>query len=139
MNKTTVKLALSGLGAFLGLFAFVVFFFIYGNNRAGVWALFSAIFALAFYHITWLYKTGNLLQWHDVESLDMIIHFSFFVAILSTAVMTWYIFEAVYFKEGIYPISDSSQISAVWSFMCAKWTFALHFAGKGYKTEYNLR
>jgi hypothetical protein len=41
MNKTTVKLALSGLGAFLGLFAFVVFFFIYGNNRAGVWALFS--------------------------------------------------------------------------------------------------
>jgi hypothetical protein len=59
-----------------------------------------AIFALAFYHITWLYKTGNLLQWHDVESLDMIIHFSFFVAILSTAVMTWYIFEAVYFKEG---------------------------------------
>lgn len=139
MTRHTVRLALSGLGVFLGLCAFFVFFFFYGNYRAGMWALFSAVFALAYYHMSWLYKEERVLQWHDVNSLDLIVHFSFSMAVISIAVMFWYIFETVYYKEEVYPISDSSELAAVWSFMCAKWTSALYFQCNDYKTEFNLR
>lgn len=139
MNRTTVKLALSGLGAILGLIAFITFFFFYQNFKAGTWALLSAVFAIAFYHMVWLYKNGRVLQWHDVNTLNAIIDFSFTMAVLSSAAMLWYIFKTIYYKEAVYPISDSSEITAVWSFMTAKWTGALYFTCNRYKTEFNLR
>lgn len=41
MNKNDVMLALSALGAVLGLSAFITFFFFYENYRAGIFALIS--------------------------------------------------------------------------------------------------
>uniref|UniRef100_A0A8D8TEU6 Heme transporter hrg1-A n=1 Tax=Cacopsylla melanoneura TaxID=428564 RepID=A0A8D8TEU6_9HEMI len=138
MRNLKLMLGLSGLGVFLGLFAFITFL-ILGNLSASAWALVSVIFAAGFFHLCWLYKKGNLLQWHNLDSLNGIQDFSFFVAIISAGAMVWFIFKTIYYHEAIYPIADSSQIAAVWAFMSLKWAGSLSWSCKSFKADHGLR
>ncbi|KAL1459672.1 hypothetical protein WDU94_011629 [Cyamophila willieti] len=138
MRYLNLMLYLSGLGVFLGLLAFITFL-ILGNLAASIWAFVSVIFAAGFFHLCWLYKKGNLLQWHNGDSLTGIQDFSFFIATVSAGTMLWFIFRTIYYQEAVYPIANSSQIAAVWAFMSLKWSASLSWRCKSFKMEHGLR
>merc|ERR1712179_449038 len=63
-----VKLVKAGLGVILGVIAFFVFTFVYGNIAAGAWALISAMFAGLVLHLHIVYKHRRLELYYSAYS-----------------------------------------------------------------------
>ncbi|XP_067004057.1 heme transporter hrg1-A [Anabrus simplex] len=119
--KDWFRLIISGIGVFLGVSAFIAFFCVYGNHAAGVWALFSGIFAAVCLHLHYLHFQDRLDSWHSIETLQGVKLLGVMAALAGGAGFVWYIFVALYYNIPVMPVGPSDFITSVWAFMTFKW------------------
>ncbi|GLH02711.1 Uncharacterized protein GBIM_08673 [Gryllus bimaculatus] len=92
------RLITSAIGTIVGIAMFILFFIVWGNHAAGVWALFTGVFAAVCFHLTYLHFRDLLETWHNVETLQGMTLLGVLVSLAGAAGFAWYIFVAVYYQ-----------------------------------------
>ncbi|KAG7206537.1 hypothetical protein KM043_003880 [Ampulex compressa] len=113
LRDVALNLVTSALGVILGISAFFVFSFCYGNYNVGFWSILSGILA------------GVCFYLHLVKG--------FAGGVAGFTASIWYIFLTAYYKIPMQPIADSTVITAVWSMICGKWGIFLMYHSWKYR------
>ncbi|XP_034257040.1 heme transporter hrg-1-like [Thrips palmi] len=129
-----VRLVCSCIGVAVGLLACATFAVPspYQHITASGLAFISAVFAAVCLTLHALHHRSVLQVYHSSETLNDLSKLGFCVFVIGFALTTWFIFDGVYHKMGMKPFADSPYISAVWSFMTAKWGILLWSASRMY-------
>lgn len=137
MLRTKIHIALSAIGVFLGLSAFICFCIVYANIEAGVWALLSGINAGLALMLHCHYLKESLHVNFSRKALQYIGDLGIIGAVSGAALMLFYIFLECYYKAAVTPIQSSIIIRLVWAFMMTKWGILLYYTTKKYLRTYN--
>ncbi|XP_047997464.1 heme transporter hrg1-B-like [Leguminivora glycinivorella] len=137
MLRTKIHIALSAIGVFLGLSAFICFCIVYANIEAGMWALLSGIHAGLTLMLHCHYLKDSLHVNFSRKALQYIGDFGMFGFIAGTALTLFYVFLQIYYGADVLPIDTSIVIRIVWSFMMMKWGGMLYYFTRSYLRTYN--
>ncbi|CAG9583347.1 unnamed protein product [Danaus chrysippus] len=137
MLRTKIHIALSALGAIVGLSAFICFCIVYANIEAGMWALLSAIHASLSLMIHCHYLKESLHVNFSRKALQYIGDFGIIGFVSGAALTMFYLFLEIYYKADVLPIQTSIIIRMIWSFMMMKWGLLLYIFTKKYLRTYN--
>ncbi|CAH3979120.1 unnamed protein product [Pieris brassicae] len=137
MLRTKIHIALSALGAFLGLSAFICFCMVYANIEAGMWALLSCLHASLTMMLHCHYLKDTLHVNFSRKAMQYIGDFGIVGFISGLALTLFYLFLEIYYKADILPINTSIVLRLVWSFMMMKWGLILYVFTKKYLRTYN--
>lgn len=129
-----IMIVLASIGVFAGVSAAFVFFFVYKLFQTPAFALLSAFIAIfaiylhfQFLRDYWQIWTYQLKYWYIASMFMQIIFVLLFVVSVIIGI--------------VYKESSTYFTSAVWIFMCWKWSFAIYYRSRRYRlmfTRYTL-
>ncbi|CAH2090504.1 unnamed protein product [Euphydryas editha] len=137
MLRTKIHIALSAIGAVLGLSAFICFCIVYANIEAGMWALLSGLHASLSCMLHWHYLKESLHVNFSRKALQYIGDFGMVGFISGSALTLFYLFLEIYYQADILPIQTSIIIRMIWAFMMLKWGLLLYIFTRKYLRTYN--
>ncbi|KAF4526390.1 hypothetical protein B566_EDAN012680 [Ephemera danica] len=74
----------------------------------------------------------KLVSWHSFETLRGLKLLGFVTFLCGLAGMSWYIFVTFYKHVPLMPVSTSTVVASVMSFMTGKWGIFLYFSAHHY-------
>ncbi|CAH1636786.1 unnamed protein product [Spodoptera littoralis] len=137
MLRVKIHIAISAIGAVLGLSAFICFCLVYANIEAGMWALLSGTNASLALMLHCHYLKESLHVNFSRKALQYIGDFGIVGFVSGLALTMFYLFLEIYYKADVLPIKTSIMIRLVWSFMMMKWGLMLYLTTKKYLRTYN--
>ncbi|KAJ2951567.1 hypothetical protein O0L34_g13717 [Tuta absoluta] len=137
MRRTKILIALSAIGSFIGISAFICFCIVYANIEAGMWALMSGLNAGLTMMLHYHFLKESLHMNFSRKALQYIGDFGMVGCVTGAALTIFYTFLQFYYQASIMPIETSIVVRLVWAVMMMKWGFMLHSTTRMYLRSYN--